>query len=40
MVALRRGGNIVPLPLKEGSSTGRDLDADAVIRQCEADVIP
>jgi xanthine dehydrogenase accessory factor len=40
MVALRRGGNIHPVPLKEGSSTGRDLDADAVIRQCEADVIP
>jgi xanthine/CO dehydrogenase XdhC/CoxF family maturation factor len=40
MVALRRGGNALPLPL-HGEHLGREgFATDAVIRQCEADVTP
>jgi len=40
MVALRRGGNALPLPLHEERLNRRDFATDAVIRQCEADVTP
>ena len=38
MVALRRG--VLPVPRREDGLSGRDFVTDAVIRQCEADVVP
>jgi xanthine dehydrogenase accessory factor len=40
MVALRRGGNALPLPLHDERLNRLDFATDAVIRQCEADVTP
>jgi xanthine dehydrogenase accessory factor len=40
MVALRRGGNALPLPPHEERRSRDGFAADAVIRQCEADVTP
>jgi xanthine dehydrogenase accessory factor len=40
MVALRRGGTVGPLQLKEADLSNHALVADAVIRQCETDNIP
>ncbi|HEX3470055.1 MAG TPA: XdhC family protein [Silvibacterium sp.] len=40
MVALRRGGTVSPLHLKEAGLPNHTLAADAVIRQCETDDIP
>jgi xanthine dehydrogenase accessory factor len=34
MVAFRRGGSILPLPLQEEGVPGRDFDTDAIIRHC------
>lgn len=40
MVALRRGGNALALPLDEERFSREVFSTDAVIRQCEADVTP
>ena len=40
MVALRRGGLAQQIPLVEASLSGRGLDVDAVIRRCEAEILP
>ena len=39
MVALRRGGNARPLHRQESSLSEGGFAADAIIRQCEADVV-
>jgi xanthine dehydrogenase accessory factor len=40
MVALRRGGHVHQEPGEEGSYSAGGFDVDAVIRQCEADILP
>jgi hypothetical protein len=34
MVALRRGGSALPLPLHAAGSASRDFETDAIIRHC------
>ena len=40
MVALRRRGHALLVPLDEEQLSGDGFSTDAVIRQCEADVTP
>jgi hypothetical protein len=40
MVALRRGGLVQQIPPVETSLAGREFDVDAVIRRCEAEILP
>jgi xanthine dehydrogenase accessory factor len=40
MVALRRGGLVQQIPPVETGLAGREFDVDAVIRHCEAEILP
>ena len=40
MVALRRGGLVQQIPPIETGLAGREFDVDAVIRRCEAEILP
>ncbi len=40
MVALRRGGHVQSPGLAETGLAARQLDVDAVIRRCEAEILP
>jgi xanthine dehydrogenase accessory factor len=40
MVALRRGGQVHRMPGEENGLSGRGFDVDAVIRRCEAEILP
>jgi xanthine/CO dehydrogenase XdhC/CoxF family maturation factor len=40
MVALRRGGLVQQIPPVDTSLAGREFDVDAVIRRCEAEILP